>query len=136
MAHRSVALAPFSTNFITCSSYLVHTRRFAPRAAEARSQGRIEQHANEADREVYKFRCKLTTSKMPRAPCSRIPTRTHEMYIYLVPAGTYEESKEIQEGSPPNSFLVGTYGLRRVTRDGRICMLSMSSQVGTHQFLK
>ena len=41
-------------------------RRFAPRAASAahyaRSQA-IEQNANEADREVHEFRCKLMTCK-------------------------------------------------------------------------
>ena len=45
-------------------------------ARYARSQARIEQIANQADREVHDFRCKLTTWQLPRAPCSRTTIRT------------------------------------------------------------
>ena len=58
----------------------VYTRRLPPRAASAacgaRLRGRIEQNANETDREVHHFRCKLTTCKCQELPCSRKTTRT------------------------------------------------------------
>ena len=57
----------------------VRTKRFAPRAASAarcaRSQGRIEQNSNKADRDVHDFRCKLTTCKCQELPCSRKTTQ-------------------------------------------------------------
>ena len=68
--------------------------------------------------------------QMPRAPSSEIPTWTH----HHVPACTwyimytYEESKEIQEGSRTNNFLVGIYVLSRAERwEG---MPSMSPEAG------
>ena len=53
-------------------------------ARYARSQARIEQIANQADREVHDLRCKLTTWQLPRAPCSRTTIRTpHEYEIHI-----------------------------------------------------
>ena len=74
------------SSVVTCefdqkkSCQYVHTWRFAPRAASAaryaRSQGRIEQNANKANRDVLDFRCKLTTCKWQALPCSMKTTRT------------------------------------------------------------
>ena len=43
----------------------------------------------------------MTTCKMSRAPCSRIPTRTPHACTW------YEEGKQIQEGPPTNNIVVG-----------------------------
>ena len=47
---------------------------------------------------------------MPRAPCPRLPNRTPHACTW------YEESKEIQEGSPTYDIIVGNYRLRRAER--------------------
>ena len=56
-------------------------------------------------------------------------TNPDAAFMYLVHKKcVYEESKEIQKGSPTHTFLVGKYGLRRTERwEG---MPSMSSEVG------
>ena len=104
--------------------YIIWTRRFAPRAASA-----AHYDANEADREVHEFRRKLTTCK-----CQELHARGYQpgrriMYRHVPGTKcTYEESKEIQEGSPTNNFLVGNYGLSRAERWED--MPSMSSEAG------
>ena len=49
----------------------------ASAARYARSHGRIEQKADDADREVHDFRCKLTTCKWREAPEQQPGRRMH-----------------------------------------------------------
>ena len=132
MYKRQVRVRSKTHIFLIVGLLHYYTRRFAPRAASAahyaRSQA-IEQNVNEADREVHEFRCKLTTCK-----CQELNARGYQpgrriMYRHVPGTKcTYEESKEIQEGSPTNNFLVGNYGLSRAERWED--MPSMSSEAG------
>ena len=67
------------------------------------------------------FMCKLTTCE-GQEPCPRIPTRTPHACTW------YEESKEIQEGSPTRNFIVGNNKLRTTERWENTPR--MSSEVG------